>query len=385
MRKSIRAFTILLALAVAGCAIGPGSGTFDPIAFRKGDSILDCMGFTCALRWRLRSASLKELYNQESWEALAQEVAELGYASDLAFFYLGSSAQGLGARTAARRYYERTATTSVRCGSGGLNSCAGIDIASEVRAKLTAEEHERLARSMSIREAQSILAQLGLYTAGVDGIAGPGTRRAVTQFQQAEGLNTDGQLSFETKLRLVGKSPPAETVVDTRPVRVSYPAEIRQAEAETELEETAIEDKPTLATTSPARTSIPDPDPDPDPDPETIAVNARQEESPVPEFEESLSLTSLEESPATADVGGNTPAPTQVASIPSPATAPETPEKQQSRVRVQVELLAEADPFASVVRVVESGTLVTVDDRGQEWSQVSLDSDSGFVYTDVLE
>ena len=44
----------------------------------------------------------------------------------------------------------------------------------------------------SIRAIQQRLADLGYYTGTVDGISGPGTRSAVTLFQQQHGLKADG-------------------------------------------------------------------------------------------------------------------------------------------------------------------------------------------------
>lgn len=46
--------------------------------------------------------------------------------------------------------------------------------------------------SQEIYDAQVKLKNLGLYTSTVDGINGPGTKRAIKQFQEKAGLNTDG-------------------------------------------------------------------------------------------------------------------------------------------------------------------------------------------------
>lgn len=42
---------------------------------------------------------------------------------------------------------------------------------------------------------QTVLQRLGLYTSGIDGFVGPGMRRAITAFEENEGLETDGWLS----------------------------------------------------------------------------------------------------------------------------------------------------------------------------------------------
>ncbi len=48
--------------------------------------------------------------------------------------------------------------------------------------------------SQKIYDAQVILKDLGLYTSDLDGINGPGTKRAIKSFQSKAGLNTDGVL-----------------------------------------------------------------------------------------------------------------------------------------------------------------------------------------------
>lgn len=54
------------------------------------------------------------------------------------------------------------------------------------------------ATEYSLADAQRKLAQLGLYTSKVDGLPGPGTSRAISTFQQANGLPATGQLDAAT-------------------------------------------------------------------------------------------------------------------------------------------------------------------------------------------
>jgi peptidoglycan hydrolase-like protein with peptidoglycan-binding domain len=42
------------------------------------------------------------------------------------------------------------------------------------------------------------LKQLGLYTSSIDGINGPGTKRAVKEFQSKAGLSPDGVIGPQT-------------------------------------------------------------------------------------------------------------------------------------------------------------------------------------------
>ena len=56
--------------------------------------------------------------------------------------------------------------------------------------------------SQEIYDAQIILKDLGLYVSTVDGINGPGTKRAVREFQSKAGLVTDGVIGSKTKAAL---------------------------------------------------------------------------------------------------------------------------------------------------------------------------------------
>jgi peptidoglycan hydrolase-like protein with peptidoglycan-binding domain len=56
--------------------------------------------------------------------------------------------------------------------------------------------------SQEIYDAQIILKKLGLYSSDVDGLNGPGTIRALKNFQSKAGLNTDGVLGPNTKSAL---------------------------------------------------------------------------------------------------------------------------------------------------------------------------------------
>ena len=56
--------------------------------------------------------------------------------------------------------------------------------------------------SQEIYDAQLILKDLGLYLSTVDGINGPGTKKAVREFQSKAGLVTDGVIGSKTKAAL---------------------------------------------------------------------------------------------------------------------------------------------------------------------------------------
>ena len=56
--------------------------------------------------------------------------------------------------------------------------------------------------SQEIYDAQIILKNLGLYLSTIDGINGPGTKRAVKEFQSKAGLVSDGVIGSKTKAAL---------------------------------------------------------------------------------------------------------------------------------------------------------------------------------------
>ena len=57
--------------------------------------------------------------------------------------------------------------------------------------------------SQEIYDAQVILKDLGLYSSTIDGINGPGTKRAVREFQAKAGLVSDGVIGSKTKAALI--------------------------------------------------------------------------------------------------------------------------------------------------------------------------------------
>ncbi|MGH9435383.1 MAG: peptidoglycan-binding domain-containing protein [Terriglobia bacterium] len=59
-----------------------------------------------------------------------------------------------------------------------------------------------VSRRQSIRQVQKDLRDKGYYTGKVDGIEGPQTRKAIRQYQKAEGLSVTGRLDARTAGKL---------------------------------------------------------------------------------------------------------------------------------------------------------------------------------------
>ncbi|MDD4615792.1 MAG: hypothetical protein PHW76_01545 [Alphaproteobacteria bacterium] len=73
---------------------------------RLGNIELNCR-LTCTGTWELGGHDeAKKLYAARDWEHLGLHIAKMGYQSDLTYFYLGRSAEEMGAHPAALKYYQ---------------------------------------------------------------------------------------------------------------------------------------------------------------------------------------------------------------------------------------------------------------------------------------
>lgn len=135
----------LIDLALLGCA--PSSKPPSPEAearllgqLRNGAAVLDCQS-ECASAWRSKRAELKSLYERQDWRDLGPEVMQVGFQEDLAYFYLGRSAEGLGAYGASLKYYhiaDRLATgpdPRLKC-HGSTDLCGGLRLPADIYPRL---------------------------------------------------------------------------------------------------------------------------------------------------------------------------------------------------------------------------------------------------------
>ena len=91
--------------------------------------------------------------------------------------------------------------------------------------------------SQEIYDAQLILKDLGLYLSTIDGINGPGTKRALREFQAKAGLVSDGVIGSKTKAALIkGKEsyiktadvlPPSSNTSQSRTEIITYGLDLR--------------------------------------------------------------------------------------------------------------------------------------------------------------
>jgi hypothetical protein len=134
-----------LALLLAGC-----SAKFDTVTpqvqatmmadLQAGKLNLDC-GLNCRLTWDTSRPQIHALDLAEHWQDLTVQVMKIGYGNDLAYYYLGQAAQGLGYHQAAIGYYTFAlglATGNnplLKCSassSDAVDACQGVDIVGSV-------------------------------------------------------------------------------------------------------------------------------------------------------------------------------------------------------------------------------------------------------------
>jgi hypothetical protein len=123
---------------------------------RDGRADLHC-GTACAETWHASLSTLNNRYVKQDWLHLATLVVQIGHQNDLAYYYLGQSAEGLGAPKAALKFYrtaDALATGSdirFKCSSGSHDFCNGLSFPRDLHLPIqTAQKHD-----ISIRTAQT--------------------------------------------------------------------------------------------------------------------------------------------------------------------------------------------------------------------------------------
>lgn len=102
------------------------SAAFTAEQFNRGEVVLDCQ-VTCAGNWTANRPEMLRRYIARNWSGLADLVIRTGYQQDLAYFYLGRSAEGLGQNDAALDYY-RVAGALTTGTDPNLKCHAGTDL-----------------------------------------------------------------------------------------------------------------------------------------------------------------------------------------------------------------------------------------------------------------
>jgi predicted Zn-dependent protease len=93
--------------------------------FKSGKAVFDCR-VPCAFTYGSRKGDWRKLHEQKRWRDLAVSVMQVGYLSDLSYFFLAESAKGLGLKAAAVAYYRRARDAGREYGCG--DDCEGYPV-----------------------------------------------------------------------------------------------------------------------------------------------------------------------------------------------------------------------------------------------------------------
>jgi hypothetical protein len=165
-KASILAGTIGLAATLAGCANKYEALTPDIQAkmmddLKLGKLVLDC-GQKCVFTWISKVDSIHTYDTAERWPELAQTVMQIGYGQDLAYYYLGQAAQGLGYHEAAITYYKWSLAlttgqdTILQCASLATEThdpCQGVNLVESIPVLIKASQDAIAAQEAAARAA----------------------------------------------------------------------------------------------------------------------------------------------------------------------------------------------------------------------------------------
>jgi outer membrane protein OmpA-like peptidoglycan-associated protein len=124
-----------------------GEEVFDVISsLKKGELRLNC-GVSCSGTSGFYSKKTNDFFNNQLWNDLAIEIARIGYSEDLAYYYLGRSAEGLGYPDEAKVYYKLSMSAIHHCPKNLIN---GFSFPYDANAAL-----QRLEKIPSVEKAKS--------------------------------------------------------------------------------------------------------------------------------------------------------------------------------------------------------------------------------------
>jgi hypothetical protein len=105
---------------------------------KAGDPVLEC-NYACRDVWNMNRTTALVLNEAHHWPELAGMVMQIGYVSDLTYYYLGRAAEGIGYRDAAKTYYqisERLTVSGKACSAEGTIFCNGEVFPAAAQAQL---------------------------------------------------------------------------------------------------------------------------------------------------------------------------------------------------------------------------------------------------------
>jgi len=137
-RILLLSISLFSAIGITACATG-GISTSAPdfqSKFARGEIRLTCT-LACAGSVGASRRKMRGFYDNKLWMDLAKEVSSTGFDNDQQYYYLGTSAAGLGYRNAARTYFNLAKASPQKCG-GSINVCDGFNFPNDINAWITA-------------------------------------------------------------------------------------------------------------------------------------------------------------------------------------------------------------------------------------------------------
>ena len=111
------------------------------VAFKDGKLELTCTD--CRIGFIVNQGKFKELYEKQDWRGLEQNIAKVGLKIDLAYLYLGFSADGMGLTEQAKVYFSKALELSnseeYSCHKSMLIKCNDFDVGVLSRNKLKSQ------------------------------------------------------------------------------------------------------------------------------------------------------------------------------------------------------------------------------------------------------
>jgi hypothetical protein len=152
--------TVALAASLEACTStgiqdAQGPVTSDAFAiFARGEIRLNC-DISCSGSFGTVARSMHAKYEQGQWRSLAMGIAQVGWTTDLTYFYLGRAAEGLGLSYAAKTYYRLSIDSKGHCQGLLANVCKGLVFPRDAQARLEGIWASELAAAQKSREQAS--------------------------------------------------------------------------------------------------------------------------------------------------------------------------------------------------------------------------------------
>jgi len=102
--------------------------------FKRGETVLECRA-QCSYGYSSGKAQWKKLHARGLWRDLAVSVIQVGYLSDLSYYFLAEAAKGLQLKEASNTYYKRALDAGRQHGCAA-EGCEGIEVQKLAKAAL---------------------------------------------------------------------------------------------------------------------------------------------------------------------------------------------------------------------------------------------------------